>query len=137
MSNAKLAIHSERPGVKAAARDGGVELARRLLKFAASVVKLVDRLPKTTAGRHIAGQLIRSGTSPGANYEEARAAESRADFAHKLGIVLKELKESRFWLHLALESGILPDSAMKDVLSECNQLCAIIAKSVPTTRSRR
>ncbi len=68
------------------------ELSERLLDFAVRVGKVVDALPDTRLGRHIAGQLIRCGTSPGPNYEEGCAAESRADFVHKLSICLKELK---------------------------------------------
>ena len=74
------------------------ELSDRLWRFAARVGKLVDALPDTRLGRHIAGQLVRCGTAPGPNYDEGCAAESRADFAHKLSIVLKELKETRGWL---------------------------------------
>src|SRR5437870_3946750 len=71
------------------------ELADRLINFAARVGKVVDALPDTRMGRHIAGQFVRSGTSPAPNYEEACAAESRADFSHKLSICLKELRQSR------------------------------------------
>jgi four helix bundle protein len=71
------------------------ELAERLLDFAARSAKVVDGLPDTRMGRHIAGQLVACSTSPAPNYEEACAAESRADFVHKLKIVLKELRESR------------------------------------------
>lgn len=71
------------------------ELSERLINFAARVGKAVDALPDTRMARHIAGQLVRSGTSPAPNYEEACAAESRADFVHKLAICLKELRESR------------------------------------------
>jgi len=69
------------------------ELVERLIDFAARVGKVVDALPDTRMGRHIGGQLVRSGTSPAPNYEEACAAESRADFVHKLSISLKELRE--------------------------------------------
>ena len=78
----------------------GEDLSERLLDFAEKIIKLLNHLPNTVVGRYIKGQLIKSGTSPGANYEEACGAESRADFVHRLGIVLKELKESRFWLKL-------------------------------------
>lgn len=84
----------------AADRKRGYELTERLLDFAAQIIKLIDLLPKTTVGKYVSGQILRSGTSPGSNYEEACGAESKADFIHKLGIVLKELKESRFWLRL-------------------------------------
>ena len=84
----------------------GDELAERLLDFAVRIIKLVSSLPKTDIGKHICGQILRSGTSPGSNYEESRGAESRADFIHKLGIVLKELKETRFWLRVIHHSEI-------------------------------
>jgi four helix bundle protein len=72
------------------------DLSERLLDFAASCIKLTVRLNRTAAGKHIAIQLMRSATSSGANYEEACGAESRADFIHKLQLVLKELKESLY-----------------------------------------
>ena len=78
---------------------GDIEkLSMRLLDFSVSVIKQVNTLPRTAVGRHVAGQLLRSGTSAGANYEECCAAESRLDFVHKMKSVLKELRESRFWL---------------------------------------
>ena len=67
------------------------EVENRLIDFAVRVIKVADALPKTPAGKHIAGQLLRSGTSPAPNYAEARGAESRADFVHKLKLALKEL----------------------------------------------
>ena len=70
------------------------EVEERLIDFGVRIVKLSSKLPNTSAGRHIAGQILRSGTSPAPNYGEARSAESRADFVHKLGIVLKELNET-------------------------------------------
>ena len=72
------------------------QLSDRLLDFAVEVIKIANALPNTVAGRHVGSQLIRAGTSSGSNYEEACGAESRSDFAHKMSIVLKELKESRF-----------------------------------------
>ena len=72
------------------------ELEERLIDFAVRIVKLSANLPRTSAGRHIAGQILRSGTSPPPNYGEARGAESHADFVHKLRIVLKELKRRRY-----------------------------------------
>ena len=76
------------------------DLDERLLDYAARVITLVESLPNTLAGRRIGDQLLRSGTSVGANYEEARGAESRADFVHKLQVALKELRESNYWLRL-------------------------------------
>ena len=77
------------------------ELNNRLLEFAVRVIALVRAFPKNAVVAHVGGQLLRSGTSPGANYEEACGAESCRDFCHKLGIVLKELKETRYWLRVS------------------------------------
>ena len=76
----------------------GDDLSERFLTFAARIIRLVDALPQTVIGKHIYGQVIRSGTSAGANYEEARAAESNSDFAHKMSLALKELRETKYWL---------------------------------------
>jgi four helix bundle protein len=76
------------------------DLDDRLLEFATQVIKLIEELPGTRAGNHVAGQLLRAGTSPLANHGEAQAAESRADFVHKLKVSLKELRESHRWLRL-------------------------------------
>ena len=115
----------------------GAELTERLMAFAVRLVKLVDSLPNGITGRHIAVQLFRSGTSAGANYEEARGAESKADFTHKLGIALKEIKESRFRLELVHRAEILRPNRVKPLLDECSELCAIIGKSVMTAKKRR
>ena len=88
-------------------------------------------------GNHIRGQLIKCGTSPGANYEEARGAESTADFLHKLGVVLKELKESRFWLNVILKASLLRPDKVGPLRDECEELIAIIAKSIFTARKSK
>ena len=80
------------------------ELEERLIVFAVRILKVANRLGSTLAGRHIAGQLVRSGTSPAPNYSEARSAESRADFVHKLRVVVKELNESSVWLRIIVRS---------------------------------
>ncbi|MBI3410454.1 MAG: four helix bundle protein [Planctomycetes bacterium] len=110
------------------------ELADRLLTFAARVGKLVDALPDTRLGRHIAGQLVRCGTSPAPNYEEGCAAESRADFVHKLKVVLKELRESRSWLRLIMKCELLPTARVSDLHDESCPLCNIIGQSIVTTK---
>ena len=112
----------------------GDDLEDRLLDFAARIGKLVDALPETRLGRHIAGQLVRSGTSPAANYSEACGAESKKDFIHKLGITLKELRESRTWIKLILKASLVPAERVTELLDEANQLC-IIGKSVVTAKS--
>src|SRR5467141_3273337 len=83
------------------------ELEERLIDFAVRVINLSANLPKTPAGKHIAGQILRSGTSPAPNYGEARGAESRADFVHKLRIVQKELNETSIWLRFIERSKML------------------------------
>ena len=113
------------------------QLSDRLLDFAVEVIKITDALPNTVTGRHVGGQLIRAGTSCGSNYEEACGAESRSDFAHKMSIVLKELKESRFWLRLISRMEMLTTNHTEPVIDECQQLCAIVAKSILTAKRRR
>ena len=111
------------------------KLSLRLLNFAARVGKVVDALPNTRLGRHIAGQHVRSGTSPAPNYAEACGAESRKDFIHKLKICLKELRESRCWIQLIIKSDLLTELQMSELLDECTQLCNIIGKSIVTAKS--
>src|SRR5688572_28593525 len=113
----------------------GEDLADRLLDFAARVGKVVDALPETRLGRHIAGQFIRCGTAAAPNYAEACAAESRKDFIHKLGICLKELRESRCWIQLIIKANLLPGNRMTSLADECTQLTNIIAKSIVTAKA--
>ena len=115
----------------------GDQLSDRLLDFIVKVIRIVDSLPNTVAGRHIGGQLVSSGTSCGANYEEGCGAESRSDFVHKMSIVLKELKETRFWLRVIHRTTLLAPENIEPVLIECGELCAIIGKSVSTARKKR
>jgi len=113
------------------------ELSERLLDFASLSIKLATRLNKTDAGRHIANQLIESATSAGANYEEACGAESRNDFIHKMQIVLKELRESQYWIRLIGKSDIYHGDDLNALLNEATQLINIIAKSVITAKNNR
>jgi four helix bundle protein len=113
------------------------ELAERLINFAARIGNVVDALPDTRMGRHVAGQLVQCGTSPVPNYEEACAAESRADFAHKLSICLKELRESRCWIRLIIKTEMLTKHKMVDLLDECNQVCNIIGRSIVTAKGSK
>ena len=110
------------------------ELSERLLQLAVRVGKLVDALPDTRLGRHVAGQVVRCGTSPPPNYEEACAAESRADFIHKLKVVLKELRETRCWIRYIIRADLLPESRMAGLLDESNQLCNIVGQSTVTAK---
>jgi four helix bundle protein len=110
------------------------ELSDRLLNFAILIIRLCSKLPDNWVGNHVSRQILKCGTSPGANYEEARGAESTADFIHKLGIVLKELKESRYWLKVIQLVPLYEPDSIAPVLDECEQLIAIIAKSIFTAR---
>ena len=114
-------------------------ISDRLLNFAIEVIKIIEKLRRSFVGRQIAGQMLRSSTSAGANYEEACGAESRLDFLHKLQIVLKELRESIYWLRLITKSGLLPDYNEKvmDLIREGNELAKIIGKSVVTAKSNQ
>jgi len=112
------------------------DLSERLLEFSANVVKLTAKLNRTAAGRHIANQLMRAATSAGANYQEACAAESKADFVHKMQIVLKELRESHYWLKLLDRVGVSPDIPLPGLLIEADELVKIFAKSIITAKTR-
>src|SRR6266550_9578689 len=113
------------------------ELEERLIDFAVRIVKLSTGLPRTAAGKHIAGQILRSGTSPAPNYGEARGAESHADFVHKLGIVLKELNETSIWLRIIRGSELLKSELLVDIIQESGTLCRIFRASLKTTRNSK
>lgn len=111
------------------------ELQERLIDFAVRIIKLSAHLPKTPAGRHIAGQILRSGTSPPPNYGEARAAASHADFLHHLSIVLRELNETLIWLRLLGKSNLLKAEQLSEIIDETQQLCRIFTASIKTARA--
>lgn len=110
------------------------ELSDRLLDLGARIGNVVDTLPGTRFGRHVAGQLVRCGTSPGPNYEEVCPGKSRADFVHKMKIVLKELRETRYWLRPIMRAKVSTATKMGDLLDESNQLCNILGQSVVTAK---
>ena len=112
------------------------ELEERLIDFAVRVIRLSARLPRTPVGRHIAGQILRAGTSPAPNYGEARGAESLADFVHKLRIVLKELNETSVWLRIIERGEILESGLLTDIIQENRSLCRIFASSLKTAQRR-
>src|SRR5688572_4152816 len=113
------------------------ELSERLLNFGVRAGKVVDALPDTRMGRHVAGQLVRCSTSGMPNYEEACAAESRADFVHKLRVVLKELRETRGWLRFIIKAEMLPESQLHALHDESCQLCNIVGQSVATASNKK
>lgn len=124
-------------GSDGVAQSKGDELEERLITFAVRIIKLTASLPKTPAGKHIAGQILRSGTSPAPNYGEARGAESHADFVHKLGIVIKELNETSIWLRVIERSELLKAGLMKDIIEENKELCRIFTSSYRTARANK
>ena len=108
------------------------KLEERLINFAVRIIKLSASLPKSPAGRHVAGQILRCGTSPAPNYGEARGAESRADFIHKIRVVLKELNETLVWLNIIERSKMLKAELLADLIQD--DLCKIFATSLRTAR---
>ena len=108
------------------------DLEDRLVRFGANICRCINRLPKSKIGAHIERQLLRSATSPAANYAEAQAGESRRDFAHKLKLCLKELRESLVWLKLINELHLLRDESFQKVLKEAYELVALFVASVRT-----
>ena len=130
----------QRPTKLSASKSHGrsYDLEQRLLEFASRIIKLVENLPKSRAGNHIAGQLLRSGTSALPNHGEAQAAESVDDFIHKLKLGLKELRESFRWLRLIQYSGLIkPPSRVQPLLEETDELIRIFVASIKTAEKRR
>ena len=117
-------------------QSASYDLSERLLDYAVQIIKIFEELPNTTAGRRIGDQLLRSGTSVGANYQEAQAAESKADFSHKLQISLKELRKSLFSLRLIAKSELLPPDRLSEIIDETIQLRAIFSKAITTAKSK-
>jgi four helix bundle protein len=111
------------------------DLEKRLISFASVIVSVSSKLPRTPQGRHICDQILRSGTAAAANYGEARGAESRADFIHKLKIVSKELNETTLWLEITAQSSLLSPEAIAAIVAENRELCRIIAASIKTARA--
>ncbi len=110
-------------------------LQERLVLFAVNIIDLVSHLPKTTAGRHVAGQVLRSGTSPAPNYAEARGAESRADFIHKLRIAIKELNETGIWLRIIRKARMAPDALVNGLVQENREIARIFSASIRTAQA--
>jgi four helix bundle protein len=109
------------------------DLEGRLIDFAVRVVRMAESLPKTKVGNHIAGQIIRCGTSPAPNYGEAQSAESRSDFIHKMKIVIKELRETRVWLLMTVKAMLIkPASKLDSLIQKNNELISIFATSIKT-----
>ncbi len=112
----------------------GDELQERLVRFSVRIATLIEHLPRTSLANHVGKQMLRSATAAAPNYAEARGAESRNDFVHKLGITYKELNETEVWLATLIQKKVLPEHELLPALCECKELCRIIAASRSTAR---
>lgn len=106
-----------------------------MIAFSIQIMNLVEKMPKTYAGKHFAKQLVRSGTSPAFQYAEAKSAESRKDFVHKFKIALKELRESSTCMKIIQRKPLLKDHLVEELLSECEELISIFVKSINTAKN--
>lgn len=114
----------------------GPDLCERTFKFGVRITKMVRRLPRDVAGHEIGRQVLRSGTSVGANTEEADAAESTEDFLHKCKVALKEAQESRFWLRTIRESELLVDKEVSALYQESDELVRILNSIISNTTKK-
>src|SRR5262245_31285456 len=110
------------------------EIERRFVQFAVDIVTLSGRLPHTVQAKHISTQILRSGTAAAPNYGEARSAESRADFIHKLKVALKELNETSIWLRVLQGSVAVKPDFLGRLVAENKELCKILVASIQTAR---
>jgi len=118
-------------------RNHKFDLEKRLIDFSVNIIDIVESLPDNRIGNHIGNQLVRSGTSPAANYGEAQSAESRNDFIHKMRVSLKELRETRIWLLIIQRKELVRSAGMvSQTLNENCELIAIFAASVKTAKRK-
>jgi len=111
------------------------DLQDRLIDYSVRIIALSEALPETKAGKHVASQILRSGTSPAPNYGEAQSAESKADFVHKLKVALKELRETEIWLKVIQRAKMIkPASKLAPLIRENDELIAILFTSVETAK---
>ena len=113
-----------------------MELQERMTAFAVRIVKMVDSMPPTVAGLAIARQIVRSGTSPSANYRAACLAKSDKDFINKMKMVEEELDETCHWLEIIMRSEMMPMSRLQPLYQESKELLSIIVRSIVTTKTR-
>ena len=124
--------------VKKRSRTQKYDIEERLIDFAIDVIDILEKLPNSRVGNHIANQLVRSGTAPAANYGEAQSAESRNDFIHKVRLSLKELRETGVWLVIIQRKSLIKQANMvSKVLRENCELIAILAASIRTAKERK
>jgi four helix bundle protein len=116
-------------------KEGNYDLQERLIEFAVRVLNVVESLPNSRVGNHVAGQLIRSGTSPAPNCGEAQSAESRKDFIHKMKVALKELRETLVWLLIIQRQPLVePLDKCSPLIDENNELISIFVASIATAQ---
>ena len=114
------------------------DLEERLLEYSVKIIKTIEKLPNTRIGNHVAGQLLRSGTSAYPNHGEAQAAESPKDFIHKLRISLKELRETQRWLKLIQRVPLIQQpELLNDIVAETEELIKIFATRIKTTEKKQ
>ncbi|GAA4730067.1 four helix bundle protein [Flavisolibacter ginsenosidimutans] len=113
------------------------DLEDRLVKFAILALEVCDLLPNTKAGQNLEHQLSKSGTVPALLYGEAQGAESRADFIHKMKMLLKELRESKINLRIIIEKPLIAHEKVNTTLQECNELIGIFTASIQTAKSNK
>lgn len=113
------------------------ELKARFKRFSLRIIKMVDSMPATISGNAIAKQIVRSGTSPGANYRAACLGKSDKDFLNKLKMVEEELDETIHWLEIIQDSGMIKAEKLQDLLQESNELYRIIVSSIVTLKARQ
>jgi len=118
------------------ARKPGKEISGRLLDFATEVLALSNRMGRTASGRYLANQLLRAACSAGANYQESRGAESRADFIHKMHVVLKELREALYWLTLVERSRLVTGESVSALVTEADELVSILVRALVTAKAK-
>lgn len=114
--------------------DKKYDLEERLIQFALDILTIVEMLPKTYIGKYFGNQLVRCGTSPAFHYSEAKSAESRKDFIHKLKVGLKELRESSTNMKIIKRKPLLKDIKLEELLNECEELISIFVKSIQTAK---
>ena len=117
-------------------RSKPVDLKTRTKEFAIRIVRLYSALPKATVGQVIGKQILRSGTSVGAHYREAVRSRSDAEFVSKLEVGLQELEETAYWMELLVESGLLNAERLRDLMTEADELIAILTTCVKNTKRK-
>jgi four helix bundle protein len=117
-------------------RERGDDLETRLCEYGGEVSRLVESLPDSKPGRHVTDQLFRSATSAGANYAEARGAQSQGDFIHKLGLANKEMRESFYWVRLVAAAEMVDDN-LRPLLQEGDELVAMLTSALQTARTNQ